>query len=215
MRRVEALANDLFNTLLDNFFFKKVDIMTLAVDESTDGRGRAGSNYTGGTYAHHRCTDLSACLAALPPQMKPLHCLLHQSLHCAKLSSELKSKKDRIMSMMSFIRSTSSLQHHFFRKLLSDMSAEHSDLHFHNNVRWLSMGNALKRVCELREKIIAFLRDCNHKKAVTFLSRMQDEEYMEEVCFLNDIFQHFIGLNLQLQGKNKTVHAFVDQLNGF
>lgn len=41
-----------------------------------------------------------------------------------------------------------------FYERLSDMSAERSDLHLHNNIRWLSKGNALKGVCELRQEIV-------------------------------------------------------------
>lgn len=265
IRRVEALATDVFETLLDKL--KKAEVMSLAVDESTDGSDVAelclyvrffdGECFRedllgliplegqttgqiifekivsffnengldlqrvnmlatdGAPSMTGRAQGLSARLAALAPQMKPLHCLIHQAVLCAKLSGELKGTMDNIMSMINFIRATSSLQHRLFRKLLSDMSAEHSDLLVHNDIRWLSKGNALKRVCELRHEIIAFLRGCHHKKAAPFLAQMQDDEFMADVCFLSDIFQHLNGLNLQLQGRDKTVCDLVDRLNGF
>ena len=75
-----------------------------------------------------------------------------ESVLCAKLSGELKSTMDSVMATINFIRSTSSLQHHLFRMLLSDISAEHHDLLLHNNVRWLSKGKVLERFCDLERK---------------------------------------------------------------
>ncbi|QQP42234.1 Uncharacterized protein FKW44_016835 [Caligus rogercresseyi] len=56
---------------------------------------------------------------------------------------------DDVMAIINFIRSTSSLQHRLFRQLLAEMNAEHYDLLLHNDVRWLSKGNALQRFCDL------------------------------------------------------------------
>ena len=72
-------------------------------------------------------------MAAVALQVRSLHCLVHQSLLCANF----------VMAIINFIRCTSSLQHRLFRKLLTDMSAEYKDLVIHNNIRWLSKGNAL------------------------------------------------------------------------
>lgn len=37
------------------------------------------------------------------------------------------------------------------------MENEYGDVLYHNNVRWLSIGKAMKRVWELREEILIFL----------------------------------------------------------
>jgi len=71
---------------------------------------------------------------------------------------DLKETMDSVMAIINFIRCTSSLQHHLFRKLLTDMSAEYKDLLIHNDIIWLSKGNALKRFCELKEVILGFLQ---------------------------------------------------------
>ncbi|KAK0135642.1 SCAN domain-containing protein 3 [Merluccius polli] len=102
-----------------------------------------------------RTRGLSARLADPPIR----HCLIHQSLMCAKLSGELKDTMDSVMAIINFICSTSSLQHRLFRQLLSDMSAQYTDLLIHKDIRWLSKGNALKRFCELKEEILAFLHN--------------------------------------------------------
>ncbi len=122
---------------------------------------------------------------------------------------------DNVMATINFIRSTSSLQHRLFRMLLSEMSAEHHDLLLHNDVRWLSKGKALERFCGLREEIITFLRSSKHKKAETHLSRILDNNFMADACFLSDIFKHLNDLNLALQGRDKTVIDLVEQMRAF
>lgn len=88
-----------------------------------------------------------------------------------------------------------SLQHCLFRQLLADMSAEHTDLLVHNNVRWLSKGKVLDRFCELRQEIGSFLCTCTHKRAANLLEHMLDEQFMA-VYFLCDISGHLNTLNL-------------------
>ncbi len=152
-----------------------------------------------------RVNGLSARLSAVAPRMKSLHCLIHQSVLCTRLCGELKNTMDSVMAIINFIRSKSSLQHRLFRTMLADMSAEHCDLLLHNNIRWLSKGNALQRVCELREEIVTFLRDCKHKQA-DCLSQMLDDGFVSQMCFLRDIFHHLDVLNLTLQDKTGRSH---------
>ena len=94
-----------------------------------------------------RDQGLAGRMAAAAPQVRSLHCLIHQSLRCAKLSGQLKESMDSVMAIINFIRCTSCLQHSLFRKLLPDMSAEYKDLLIHNDISWLRKGNALKRFC--------------------------------------------------------------------
>ncbi len=134
-----------------------------------------------------KVNGLAARWSAVAPQLISLHCIVHQAVLCAKLSGALKTTMDNVMATINFIRSTSSLQHRLFRMLLSEMSAEHHDLLLHNDVRWLSKGKALERFCGLREEIITFLRSSKHKKAETHLSRILDDNFMADACFLSDI----------------------------
>lgn len=264
-RRMDVLATNVFETLLDQL--RKADVMSLAVDESTDNSDTAQlclyvrffdgdvfredilgliplEGHTTGEIVFQKIVDffkdnglnlenvnmlvtdgapsmagrvkgLSARLGAIAPRMKSLHCLIHQSVLCARLSGELKNTMDSVMAIINFIRAASSLQHRLFRQLLADMSADHSDLLLHNDVRWLSKGNALKRVCDLREEIVAFLRDSKHKKANTFLLQMLDDGFVSQMCFLSDIFHHLNELNLGLQGRNKTVVDVAESLTAF
>lgn len=124
---------------------------------------------------------LRARLSAIAPKMQSLHCLIHRSVLCSQLSVNLKHTMEYVTAIINFIRSTSSLQHRLFRQLLADMSADHTDLLLHNNIRWLSLANSLKRVCDLRSEIITFLGECKSKKADAFLSQMLDVNFVADV----------------------------------
>ncbi|KAJ8333792.1 hypothetical protein SKAU_G00411110 [Synaphobranchus kaupii] len=143
MRRVEALASDVFETLLDKL--RKAEVMSLAVDESTDNSDVAQlclyvrffdgecfreellgliplEGHTTGEILFTKIasffednkldlarvnmlvTDgapsmagrqqgLAARIKAVAPQLRSVHCLIHQSLLCAKLSDSLEQIK--------------------------------------------------------------------------------------------------------------------------
>ncbi|GAA6218577.1 SCAN domain-containing protein 3-like [Lates japonicus] len=167
MRRIESLASDVFEMLLDKL--RKAEVMSLAVDELTDNSDVAQmclyvrffdgdcfrkdllgliplEGHTTGEILFTKITSffeennldlahvnmlvtdgvpsmvsssqgLAARMAAVALQMRSLHCVIHQSLLCAKLSGELKETMDSVMTIINFIRCTSSLQHRLFRKL--------------------------------------------------------------------------------------------------
>ena len=266
IRRVQLLATDVFETLLEDL--KKADVMSIAVDESTDKtdtaqlciyvrffdgkcfreellgllplKGHTTSEVLfekistffedkgldmrrvcmlvtdGAASMTGKVNGLAARWSAVAPRMIPLHCIVHQTVLCAKLSGELKTTMDSVMATINFIRSTSSLQHRLFRMLLSEMSAEHHDLLLHNDVRWRSKGKALERFCDLKEDITAFLRSSSkQKKAETHLNRMLDDNLIGDVCFFSDIFKHLNDLNVGLQGRDKTVIELVEQMCAF
>uniref|UniRef100_A0A673BZ39 DUF4371 domain-containing protein n=1 Tax=Sphaeramia orbicularis TaxID=375764 RepID=A0A673BZ39_9TELE len=238
MRRVESLASDVFEMLLDKL--RKADVIDVAqlclyvrffngecfrkdllglipLEGHTTGEilfNKIVSFFEeynldlacvsmlvmdGAPSMMGRDQGLAARMAAAAPQMRSLHCLIHQSLLCAKLSGELKETMNSVMAVINFIGCTSSLQHRRFRKLLTDMSAEYKDLLIHNDIRWLSKGNILKRFCELREEILVFLRSSKLKKGAKFLSLMENDEFNATDCFLSDVFHHLNQLNMELQ----------------
>uniref|UniRef100_A0AAR2JP96 DUF4371 domain-containing protein n=1 Tax=Pygocentrus nattereri TaxID=42514 RepID=A0AAR2JP96_PYGNA len=135
-------------------------------------------------------------LAAVIPALTAFHCIIHKSL-------------------VNFIRESSSLQHRLFRALLEEMSAAHHDLLLHNDVRWLSKGRVLERVCELHDELCSFLGNLQNEKAHSFLKFLNDSKEMAYVHFLCDITSHLNQLNLQLQGKNHTIADMYEAVEAF
>jgi len=82
-------------------------------------------------------------------------------------------------------------------------------------VRWLSKGKALERFVELRAQVVDFSKQSKSKAAADHLRILQDMGYMCNVAFLTDIFSHLNTLNLQLQGKEKSVVDLVEKLEAF
>ena len=78
------------------------------------------------------------------PNILSLHCIIHQTVLCAKLSGGLNDIMDNVMAIINFVRSNSSLQHRELKKFVADKLAEHADLLLHNDERWLSKGKGLR-----------------------------------------------------------------------
>ena len=91
------------------------------------------------------------------PHVITLHCIIHQSVLCAKLSGHLGEAMDNVIKIINFLRSNSSLTRRLFRAELQEADAEFEELLLHNNVRWLSKGQSLARFLSLVDDIIPFL----------------------------------------------------------
>ncbi|XP_068207585.1 protein FAM200B-like [Palaemon carinicauda] len=98
-----------------------------------------------------------------------------------------------------------------FMKLCQDLETEHETLLFHTNVRWLSKGNMLGPLYELREEVVLFLEIEQNEYLTTFNS----EEVGLSLAYLADIFEALNVLNRQLQGKNTTMIAHSDAIRAF
>lgn len=116
-------------------------------------------------------------LKTVAPKTNALHCIIHQSVLCAKLSGELKEVMEKTMKIINHIRGTSSTQHHLFRKFVLESQASHDDLLPHSDMRWLSKGKALERFVELCVQVVDFLKQSKSKAAADHLRVMQDKLY--------------------------------------
>ena len=67
-----------------------------------------------------------------------------------------KTIKKRLQEQLINYKS-SAVNTRLFRELCKDMDADHTNLLYHTQVRWLSKGNMLSRVFELREEIRLFV----------------------------------------------------------
>lgn len=149
------------------------------------------------------------------PTVHTLHCVIHQSVLCAKLSGELKETMDTVIKIVNHVRSTSSLQHRLFKMLLQEKDAPYSDLLQHNDVRWLSRGKVVERFFALREEVGEFLSGQKSNKAQELLAHMKTPDFISQVAFLCDIMGHLNKLNLQLQGRDSSVAEILENVTAF
>ncbi|XP_057672104.1 uncharacterized protein LOC130903792 [Diorhabda carinulata] len=105
----------------------------------------------------------------------------------------------------------SSLQRRLFQLQLEDReSAEHTDLVLHTDVRWLSRGKFLQRFQELLPEITAFLDERGGDTQI-----LKNEKWLTDLAFLTDITMHLNIVNLELQGKGKTIIEKISAVNAF
>lgn len=139
--------------------------------------------------------------------VKP-HCLTHQQVLCAKCL-----KFDHVVSpvvkAINFIRAKA-LYHCQFQQFLSDIEAQYGDVIYHNDVRWLSLGNALQHFFFLRREIGQFLDEKGHA-----MKELSDPKWLADLAFVIDINKHLNALNVNLQGKDAVVGQLYSHIKAF
>ena len=88
------------------------------------------------------------------PDVIFLHCMIHRfALSCKVFPAKLFD----VLSLVIVNNVKGSAPNSRLSKILcEDLSADHSVLLFHSNVRWLSRGSVTKRVNELRKEFVGF-----------------------------------------------------------
>lgn len=147
------------------------------------------------------------------------HCVLHRQALAAKtLPGCLNDTMQLAIKIVNVVKS-SALNTRLFKRLCTEMDSDHETLLFHTEVRWLSKGNMLERLHELRAEVEIFLAD---KKMHELLEKFSNPIFQMNLAYLADIFTHLNKLNLQLQGGgNKhlqgvaNIFNFEDKLRAF
>ncbi|GBN82281.1 Zinc finger MYM-type protein 6 [Araneus ventricosus] len=93
-----------------------------------------------------------------------------------------------------------------FRSLCEDMGSLHTTLLLHTEVRWLSRGNVLTRLFELRHEVEMFSED----HPFTLSSKFYESECLQQLAYLSDIFSYINKLNLGLQ--NDSIRKVTDKI---
>ncbi|KAH0819600.1 hypothetical protein GEV33_003191 [Tenebrio molitor] len=148
----------------------------------------------------------------LAPQAKGSHCMIHRfALATKTLPKLLQEVLDSLIKIVNYIKS-SALNTRLFKEFCKDMNSDHEALLFYTAVRWLSKGNVVERVFELKDELKSFLE---MQRKQEFLINFNDEAWIQRVAYLSDIFGQLNKLNLKLQGKDMHIIHFRDNLQTF
>ena len=83
--------------------------------------------------------------------------MIHKAAPVSKtIPKRLHEDLSVVIKVVNYVKS-SVLNTQLFSKLCKDMDANHTALLYHTQVRWLSIGNMLSRIFELREEVKLFL----------------------------------------------------------
>ena len=78
-------------------------------------------------------------------------------------------------------------------------------------MRWLSRGNAARRLFELRVERLQFFREKNHD----FQADLEIKGFVTRLAYLTDIFEVLNNFNLSFQGSKQTVTESISKLEAF
>lgn len=148
----------------------------------------------------------------LAPQAKSVHCFIHRYALASKtLPASLIVVLETVIKVVNYIKS-GALNTRLFRELCKDMNSDHEVLLFYTSVRWLSKGNVINRVFELREEIKLFLEVQEKTELAAYFAQ---EAWIKKLAYLSDIFDQLNKLNLKLQGRETNIMLFQDCLTAF
>lgn len=142
------------------------------------------------------------------PSFFSFHCLIHQQVLCSKILN-MEDVMGIASKIVNSIRARS-LQRRLFKIHLETGESEHTDLLLHTDVRWLSRGKFLERFQELLPEIISFLDERGDNTEM-----LRNEKWLCNLAFFIDMTTHLNLINLELQGKDKTIIDMHSAINTF
>jgi hypothetical protein len=114
-----------------------------------------------------------------------------------------------VTQAVNFIRARG-LNHRQFQSFLEELNAEHQDLVYFTEVRWLSKGRMLRRFYDLREEIGLFM-DLKGQP----MGELKNENWLCDLSFLVDITTHLNGLNVNLQKRGQYANELYGHVKAF
>ena len=116
-----------------------------------------------------------------------------------------------VIKVVNYVKS-SALNTRLFSKLCKDMIVVYTALLYRTQVRWLSKGNMLSRIFELREEVKLFLVA---KQKHDLLLAFGGVGFFTYLAYLADIFEALSQLNKKLQGPETNIIVHSDAINAF
>jgi hypothetical protein len=92
------------------------------------------------------------------------------------------------------------------------LEKQHINLLLHTEIWWLSEGRVLNRVFEQKGKLQDYFQENSRPN---FAKCFEDQEWLEKISYLADIFHQMNQLNKSLQGPGENVLTSSDKILGF
>lgn len=197
-------AKEIFN-LINDYINKNNIEWKKCVGLSSDG-ARAMSGIRTGLYPR---------VKAVAPECVWTHCSIHrEALAVKKMPLPLTAPMQECVKFINFIKSRP-LNSRLFSALCKEMGSDHEHLLLHCEVRWLSRGNVLKRLIELKAEVKVFLEQhppTARDVIFELKDRFHDVNWLAKVAYISDIFEFLNNLNMALQGNHVTIFKVQDKV---
>ena len=167
-------AADVFPMLID--FFDKTELSwSKLVGVCSDGApAMIGAN-----------SGLICLVKQKNPAIQGTHCMIHKTALVSKPFRRDFTNICLVIKVVIYVKSPA-LNTRLFSKLCKGIDADHTALLYQTQVRWLSKGNMLSRIFELREEVKLFLVA---KQKHDFLLAFGGDGFSTYLAYLADIFE--------------------------
>ena len=135
------------------------------------------------------------------PAIQGTHCMIHKAALVSKtIPKRLHEHMSVVITVVNFVKS-SALNTRLFSKHCQDMDADHTALLYQTQVCWLSKGNMLSRIFELREEVKLFLvAKQKHDRLLAF----GGDGFSTYLAYLADTFEALNQLNKKCKAQELT-----------
>lgn len=144
------------------------------------------------------------------PKIIGSHCIIHrQALACQTLPESLNVALNIAIKIVNHVKS-GALNTRLFETLCQELNSDQVNLLYHTEVRWLSKGNMLARLFNLKSEVEIFLMTSSQD----LYNKFTDEKFIFYLAYLSDFFEMINNLNLKLQG-HKNILKTYDAVKSF
>jgi hypothetical protein len=138
------------------------------------------------------------------------HCFIHREVPVSEtLQDKIGKVPDAATKMVNFIKQRP-FHSRMFKKLCENLGKQHINPLLHTEIQWLSRGRVLNRVFELKSD----LQDYFQENRRPDFAKCFEDEWLEKLAYLADIFHHMNQLNKSLQGSGTNVLTSSDKILG-
>ena len=202
--RGTTTGKDIADATLDCLSAAGLDLSKLVAITTDGAPAMVGTNKGAASLIIKRCEEVGN-----QHHIHKVHCIIHQEALCAKAAS-LTEVMTVVVNVVNHIKARS-INHRQFQALLDEAEAAYGDVLYFSEVQWLSRGQMLGRVWELKDQIATFLMEKNLPHAAKF----QDPVWLAKLALLTDITEHLNNLNFRLQGKDSLVTDMLAAVQAF